>query len=103
MEPRRKLIVVGGGEHARVVAEVARSRPDRWDVVGFSDIQPCPETSVRLGLRQFETDEHALAQVDDSWFVLSDVGEDFVVGKQGSCLYTKFVDKRDPCCFVSSG
>jgi acetyltransferase EpsM len=29
------LIVLGGGEHARVVIEAARTRPDRWAVQGY--------------------------------------------------------------------
>jgi acetyltransferase EpsM len=33
----RPLVIVGGGEHAIVVLEAARSRPGAWDVVGFSD------------------------------------------------------------------
>lgn len=33
----RALVVLGGGEHARVVIEAARSRPDRWLVTGFTD------------------------------------------------------------------
>lgn len=36
----RPLVVVGGGEHARVVVDAARSRPDRWRVLGFSDADP---------------------------------------------------------------
>jgi acetyltransferase EpsM len=33
----RPLVIVGGGEHAVVVVEAARSRLGAWDVVGFSD------------------------------------------------------------------
>ena len=33
----RPLAIIGGGEHAVVVLEAARSRPDVWDVVGFTD------------------------------------------------------------------
>ena len=33
----RRLAIVGGGEHAAVVLDAARSRPDLWAVVGFSD------------------------------------------------------------------
>lgn len=34
----RPLVIVGGGEHAVVVLEAARSRPGAWVVVGFSDV-----------------------------------------------------------------
>jgi acetyltransferase EpsM len=33
----RPLIIVGGGEHARVVAEAARTQPDLWRVIGYTD------------------------------------------------------------------
>jgi acetyltransferase EpsM len=33
----RPLVIVGGGEHARVVADAARSRPDLWQLTGFTD------------------------------------------------------------------
>jgi acetyltransferase EpsM len=33
----RPLAIVGGGEHAIVVLEAARSRPDACDVIGFSE------------------------------------------------------------------
>ena len=32
----QKLIIVGGGEHARVVIEAARAE-GKWEVVGFVD------------------------------------------------------------------
>lgn len=35
----QRLAIVGGGEHAVVVLEAARSRPDLWAVVGYSDRQ----------------------------------------------------------------
>jgi acetyltransferase EpsM len=70
MNAARNLIIIGGGEHARVVAEIARSRPDDWNTVGFVDIRARGETSLRLGLRQFESDEEALANVGSCWFVL---------------------------------
>ena len=38
----RALIVIGGGEHARVVIDAARTRPETWSVVGFIDQQSRP-------------------------------------------------------------
>lgn len=52
----RPLAIVGGGEHAAVVLEAARSRPDAWLVVGFSD----RDRSSRLARR-----EPALADLGD--------------------------------------
>lgn len=31
------LIVIGGGEHARVVAAAARTRPGEWRIMGYTD------------------------------------------------------------------
>ncbi len=51
------LIVVGGGEHARVVIEAARSRPDIWNVIGFIDPLPCVDTVARMGLPRLGDDD----------------------------------------------
>lgn len=32
----RPLVIIGGGEHARVVADAARTRPDAWQLIGFT-------------------------------------------------------------------
>lgn len=42
----RPLVIVGGGEHARVVAEAAVSRPDAWTIVGFTDTSDGPTAST---------------------------------------------------------
>jgi acetyltransferase EpsM len=52
-----KLIIVGGGEHARVVAQVARSHPDQWHIEGFVDIRSCHQTQAEMGLRRLGQDE----------------------------------------------
>jgi len=31
------LVIIGGGEHAQVVADAVRSQPARWELVGFTD------------------------------------------------------------------
>jgi acetyltransferase EpsM len=64
------LIVVGGGQHARVVIESARSRPDLWRVLGFTDPSPCPETSALVGAFWLGTDEELLRQGGTSWWIL---------------------------------
>ena len=71
MSEPRDLILIGGGEHARVLAEAAASRPELWRVIGFVDPQPCPETERRLGLRAFASDEEALCEAGHALFVLS--------------------------------
>lgn len=73
------LILIGGGEHARVLAEAAVSRPELWRVIGFVDPQPCPETERRLGLHAFASDEEALREAGHALFVLG-------IGRIGSAV-----------------
>jgi acetyltransferase EpsM len=63
------LVLIGGGEHARVVAEAARSRPDRYELRGFVDPAPCEETVRRLGLPRLG-DESALREHSDAFGVI---------------------------------
>jgi acetyltransferase EpsM len=56
---RPRLVVIGGGEHARVVIEAARSG-DSYELLGFTDPEPCEETVRRLGVPRLG-DESALA------------------------------------------
>ena len=52
------LVVVGGGEHARVVVEAARSRPDRWRVLAFADPDPASRLArLEPGLENIGDDE----------------------------------------------
>ncbi len=64
------LIVVGGGEHARVVIDAARSRPGAWNVVGFADPKPCEETARRLRVQWLGSDEDVLARYGNAWFII---------------------------------
>ena len=50
------LVLIGGGGHARVVAEAARSR-GVFDVVGYVDPQRCEDTERLLGLTYLGGDE----------------------------------------------
>jgi acetyltransferase EpsM len=63
-----RLIVIGGGEHARVVAEAAMAM-GTMELVGFVDPEPCDETARRLGLRRLG-DDGVLSEHPDSWGVL---------------------------------
>jgi sugar O-acyltransferase (sialic acid O-acetyltransferase NeuD family) len=57
--PRPRLIVIGGGEHARVVMDAIQSRGS-YELLGFTDPEPCDETTRRLGVPRLG-DEAALA------------------------------------------
>ncbi len=50
-----RLILIGGGEHARVVAEAVRSAGGA-ELLGFVDPEPCAETVRRLGLQRLGED-----------------------------------------------
>ena len=45
---RARIVVIGGGEHARVVIEAIRSGRGAQEVIGFVDPEPCEETTRRL-------------------------------------------------------
>lgn len=51
----QKLVVIGGGEHARVVVDAARSCGDRWLVVGYVDSRVCDEMQA-LGVPRIGDD-----------------------------------------------
>ncbi len=51
------LVLVGGGEHARVVAEAARSRPGVFDLLGFVDPAPCYLTVQLVAIPRLGGDE----------------------------------------------
>ena len=62
------VALIGGGGHARVVAEAVLSA-GRYDLLGFVDPSPCRETVERLGLARLG-DEDALAGFQDVVAVL---------------------------------
>jgi acetyltransferase EpsM len=47
MSERRPLVVIGGGEHARVVLEAVRSRPEVFEVLGYVDRAPTAIADAR--------------------------------------------------------
>jgi acetyltransferase EpsM len=64
------IVLIGGGEHARVVAEAVRSHSDRFCIVGFVDPHPCTETVERLGLQRLG-EEDALAGHPEAYGVIA--------------------------------
>ena len=66
-----RLIVIGGGEHGRVVLDAALSRPDLWEIAAYVDPLPQPETERRFGIPRLASEDHALAPPwSDALFVL---------------------------------
>jgi len=51
-----RLVVLGGGEHARVVIEAAQSRPSDWDVVGLVEPGRATRTRDLLGIAHLGDD-----------------------------------------------
>lgn len=47
--PPRALVLIGGGEHAAVVADVARVGATPFQIMGFSDPDPQPDGARRVG------------------------------------------------------
>lgn len=84
----RPLVVVGGGEHARVVIEAARTRPDAWQVLGIVDPGPATRTRELLEIEHLGDDDALAAQIDRSeddrrpWCVLGFVGSEGVQARE---------------------
>ena len=57
----RPLLLIGGGEHAGVVAEAAETDAVRWRLVGFTDPRPALGTLGSTGARHLGDDAVALA------------------------------------------
>jgi acetyltransferase EpsM len=53
----RPLVVLGGGDHARVIIEAARSRPSDWDIVGLVDPEPSARAVALLGVEHLGGDD----------------------------------------------
>jgi acetyltransferase EpsM len=58
--------VIGGGEHAAVVADAVRSRPHEWYALGFADPAPPPDASRRLGLDHLGGDDVVIRLLADA-------------------------------------
>jgi sugar O-acyltransferase (sialic acid O-acetyltransferase NeuD family) len=57
----RPLVVIGGGEHARVVIETARSQRDAWRLLGIVDRDPAARTTALLDVAHLGDDDDLLA------------------------------------------
>ena len=64
-----ELIVIGGGEHSRVVIEAVRSHPEPWRIIGFVDPLPCRETVDRMQVERLGGND-AVAKFPDAGLVL---------------------------------
>jgi acetyltransferase EpsM len=83
----RPIVIVGGGEHARVVIEAVRSRPDAWTVVGIADPGPATRTRELLAVEHLGDDGDLADRIERMdadrrpWCVLGFVGSDGVAGR----------------------
>jgi acetyltransferase EpsM len=48
----KRIVVIGGGEHARVLIEAIRAGSSSRELLGFVDPEPCEETIRSLGVRR---------------------------------------------------
>ncbi len=63
MSNPRPLIIIGGGDHARVVAEAASSRPGQWQVVAWVAPQRRSQSEPASVVEWIESDETAFPRV----------------------------------------
>lgn len=71
----KNLVIVGGGEHAQVVAEAAQSRPELWRLKGFVDCDPSARIRNIPELPHLGSDE-ALGHLpaDEEWWAVLGIG-----------------------------
>jgi len=67
---RRAVILIGGGEYARVVADALRSKPDAFELIGFVDPSPERDMASRLQAPHLG-DDTALVRYPDALAVLA--------------------------------
>jgi len=67
---RRAVILIGGGEYARVVADAIRSNPDSFELIGFVDPSPDGDMASRLQAPHLG-DDTALVRYPDALAVLA--------------------------------
>lgn len=60
----RRLAILGGGEHARVVIDAARSARPPWEVVGIVDPGAAERTRHLLGVDHLGDDDEYVAALD---------------------------------------
>jgi sugar O-acyltransferase (sialic acid O-acetyltransferase NeuD family) len=65
-----EIVVVGGGEHARVVVDAIRTDLARWTITGYIDPAHPPELE-ELGLRWLGGDEEASQQMAGRRFIIA--------------------------------
>jgi acetyltransferase EpsM len=53
---KRPIVVIGGGEHARVIMSAIRTGASNGELAGFVDPKPCSETAERFGVRRLGDD-----------------------------------------------
>jgi len=71
MSEQTRVVLIGGGEHAQVVADAIASRPENGTLVGFLDPQPCAELQA-LGIRWLGgDDDEVVLSMQDCHFVLA--------------------------------
>lgn len=81
-----KLILVGAGEHARVVLDAAREQTS-WDVAAFVD--PRPNQGLQdLGLAWWGDDEQALARLTDEHVIITLGGVDSALRRRLADRYS---------------
>ena len=76
MKDPGRLVLIGGGENARVLADAIRSCPARWRLAGYLDPRTDSAAAERIGAAWLGQDSAAeqLAREPDVWFVLAVAG-----------------------------
>ena len=91
----RDLIVIGGGEHARVVIDAVRSRLGLFRLLGFADPAPCEETIARMGVARLGDDAACIGLASADVVFVSGLGTTGVGDRRASILQPYFDAKAE--------
>jgi sugar O-acyltransferase (sialic acid O-acetyltransferase NeuD family) len=57
MMKSKDLVIIGGGDHARVIIEMAKALSNIWNVIGFVDNAKCVDTEEMFSLPRLGSDD----------------------------------------------
>ena len=94
------IAILGGGEHAQVVAEAILRRRDLWDLIGFTDPARDGHALTKMNIRYLGDDEACMASGRPPGFtVILGLGSLLDPGKR-TVIAQRFDDARVPFATV---
>ncbi len=97
----KKVIIIGGGGHARVLADILLRQNDRYDLLGFADNDRSKWSTNILGKPVLGGDDDILGRLPDSFFLANGIGSTRETRKRAE-IFSFFESKGYRFCDVIS-